>query len=192
MEELFSTFIQFNNVIQDLINQLYELIPILDEEESAISQYLFMETEKSIIRKNNQMKKIQYTEEKRISLTKKICYLIGYDIRNQKISLPLIKNIFETYIDNVKNLLEKDVVEKLNTTRNNFLEIFNELNSAYECSSNRIRRNQIILKKVLQNVNSSINLFQMAGEPGLNYDSSGKTNTPSNSSNSSSSIRVVV
>ena len=192
MEELITLFAQFNLIIREQIKLLNEFVFILDQEEDAIARYNFFETEKSVVLKNQHMKMFQAAEEKRIILMKRICYLIAFDSRDQNLSLTLFKDIFSTYLLNVKKLLDENIIQELECLKLDFFEISSEYSSVFENISNRIYRNQVILKKVILHVNMSLNLFQLESESGANYDSLGKTQSIFNQQNPASSIRVTV
>lgn len=192
MEELIALIEQLNLTLKQQINLLNEFILILNQEEQSISTYCFLEVEKSIILKDNHSKIMLSLEEKRINILKKICYMIAFDSRGQKLTLPLFKTVFGAYLNNVKNLLTKDVFIKIEELNNNFLEITNEFSLTFENASKRIYRNQIILKKVLKHVNLSLNLFQSEAVSSMNYDSLGKSQSAFNQQNPVSSIRVTV
>ena len=192
MNEFIALFEQFNLILRQQIESFKEFVLILDQEEQSIARYDFLEIEKSVILKDQHTQLAESLEEKRIILLKKICYMMAFDSRGQKLSLPLFKTVFTAYLQNVKKLLPEDIILKLEEIYSNFLEISNEFYSIFESVSKRIYRNQLILKKVIRHVNLSLNLFQSEAESGMNYDSLGKAQTVFTQQTPVSSIRVTV
>ncbi|MES2614172.1 MAG: flagellar export chaperone FlgN [Bdellovibrionota bacterium] len=192
MDELISLLDQFNAILKQQIEALNEFVIVLDQEENAIRLYQFLEIEKSVILKDQHTQIAAALEEKRIQLLKRICYMIAFDSRGQTLSLPLFKTVFSSYLENVKTILPKNIVEKLYELNTSFIEISNEFSDTFQQASKRIYRNQLILKKVIRHVNLSINLFQTAAEASTNYDALGKTQSVFSQQNAVSSIRVTV
>ncbi len=192
MEELLNLLLQLNLTLKKQVDSFKEFVFILDQEEHAISIYNFSEVEKSVILKDQHTRIAESLEEKRINLLKKICYMIAFDSRGQKLSLNLFKTVFTSYLQNVVNLLSKEIIQDLTNFQNEFLAISNEFQNTFDQVSKRIYRNQIILKKIIKHVNLSINLFQSEADSGMNYDSLGKTQSIFNQQNHISSIRVTV
>lgn len=192
MDDLILLLEQFNLILKQQVQLFHEFIFVLDAEEKSIASYCFLDLEKAVISKDQHTRLSASFEEKRVVLLKKICSMIAFDTRNQNLSLPLFKSVFFTYMENVKKLLNKDVMIKLEKFYSEFLIISSELSSAYDKVSKRIFRNQVILKKVLRNINLSISLFQSEVEAGMNYDAMGKAQTIFNHQKPVSSIRVTV
>lgn len=190
MEELLKTLQHFNQIMLKQINSLFEFVTILDEEEQTIVNYDLSSLEKVVIVKDQHSRIALSLEEKRILLAKKICYLIAFDPRGNPLTLSLLSQALHVYIKNVATLISPETYQKLTETEINFLEIKNKFESAFKNVQPRIFRNQIVVKKLLRNVNLSISLFQTEAELGLNYDSLGKTQFLSNSNQTISSLRV--
>src|SRR5689334_16287967 len=104
MDELITLLEQFNLTLKQQIDSFKEFVLILDQEEQSIAKYNLLEIEKSVILKDQHIKIANSLEENRIILLKKICYMIAFDSRGQNLSLPLFKNVFTTYLQNVKSL----------------------------------------------------------------------------------------
>lgn len=190
MDELLNFIVQFNDILKKQISSYSEFISILDEEEAAISNYDLAALEKIVILKDQHSRIAQSLEERRIFILKKICYMIAFDARGQKLSLKLFKFTFSTYIKNIKTLISEATFEKLIEQENLFHEIANEFEKTFEFVYPRIYRNQIILKKLVKSVSLSLSLFQSEAEVGMNYDSLGKAQALANKSTGISSMRI--
>lgn len=190
MEELLNLISQFNEILKKQINSYLEFIPILDEEEAAISNYDLAALEKIVIIKDQHSRIAQSLEERRVIILKKICYMMAFDSRGQNLSLKLFKFTFATYIKNIKSLVSEATFNKLLEQENTFNEVSNEFEKSFETVYPRIFRNQVILKKLMKNVSLSISLFQSEAEVGMNYDSLGKAKSLTNKSSGISSMRI--
>jgi len=190
MEELINLIIQFNDILRKQIQSYLEFLPILDEEEIAISNYDLASLEKMVIIKDQHSRIAQSLEERRVIVLKKICYMMAFDPRGQNLSLKLFKFTFSTYIKNIKTLVGEVTYNKLLEQETTFNEISTEFEKTFEVVYPRIYRNQAILKKLMKNVSLSISLFQSEAEVGMNYDSLGKAQSLTNKNNGLSSMRV--
>jgi hypothetical protein len=190
MDELINLIIQFNEVLKKQIAVYLDFIPILNEEEQAIAEYNITSLEKVVILKDQHSRIAQNIEEKRISILKKICYMIAFDARGQKLSLKLFRIAFSTYLKNIQPLINLETYTKIQEQENNFKEIANEFENTFITIYPRIFRNEIILKKLLKNVTMSINLFQSEADVGMNYDSFGKAQSLTNKTQTISSMRI--
>ncbi|KAB8037819.1 hypothetical protein GCL60_11635 [Silvanigrella paludirubra] len=190
MEELLNLIIQFNDILRKQIQSYLEFLPILDEEEIAISNYDLASLEKMVIIKDQHSRIAQSLEERRVIVLKKICYMMAFDPRGQNLSLKLFKFTFSTYIKNIKTLVGEVTYNKLLEQETTFNEISSEFEKTFEVVYPRIYRNQAILKKLMKNVSLSISLFQSEAEVGMNYDSLGKAQSLTNKNNGLSSMRV--
>lgn len=190
MEELISLLRQFNEVLKKQITSYLEFIPILDEEEQAITSYDLASLEKIVIIKDQHSRISQSLEQRRVQILRKICYMIAFDPRGQKLSLNLFKITFNTYLENIKNLVQDSVYLKLCEENDNITETANEFEKSFEVVYPRIYRSQIILKKLLRNITLSINLFQSESDVGMNYDALGKAHSAVNNSMATSSMRI--
>jgi flagellar biosynthesis/type III secretory pathway chaperone len=192
MDDLIFLLQQLNKTIEQQISAFNEFIVVLDQEEQSIAAYSFVDVERTFILKD-QITQMSYSlEEKRLTLLKKICYFMAYDTRGLKVSLPVFKTVFKTYIENVKKLLSEDIISILEKLYANFNVISEDFKNTFVRASGKIYRNQLILKKVLKHVNLSLNLFQTEADSSMNYDSLGKTHNAFGSQNSVTSIRVTV
>lgn len=192
MNELFDLLDQFNQTIKEQIESFKQFLVILDDEESAISNYNFGKIERSVIQKDQHVQIADALEKKRINILKKICYLIAYDPRGQLLSFSQFKTIFEVYLKNVTNLLPVEIFNEINNKFEEFKEAAYEFQDIFNQASLRIQRNENILKTLIKHVNLSINLFHSEGESSFNYDSLGKSQNIFKQNNSISSIRVTV
>ncbi|BBH52353.1 hypothetical protein [Fluviispira sanaruensis] len=190
MEELLSLIAQFNDILKKQILIFSEIVPILDEEESAISKYDLAELEKIIIIKDQNSRISQSLEEKRVITLKKICYMIAFDSRGHNLSLNLFAQAFSTYTKNIQSLISPETYEKLRDLEIQFFKIKEEFENQFEVIYPRIYRNQVVLKKLQRNVSLSLSLFQSEAEVGMNYDSLGKAQSLKHQSNNFSSVRV--
>lgn len=190
MEELINLIIQFNDILRKQIQSYLEFLPILDEEEIAISNYDLASLEKMVIIKDQHSRIAQSLEERRVIVLKKICYMMAFDPRGQNLSLKLFKFTFSTYIKNIETLVGEVTYNKLLEQETTFNEISTEFEKTFEVVYPRIYRNQAILKKLMKNVSLSISLFQSEAEVGMNYDSLGKAQSLTNKNNGLSSMRV--
>ncbi|WP_397599978.1 hypothetical protein [Silvanigrella sp.] len=190
MEELLNLIIQFNDILRKQIQSYLEFLPILDEEEIAISNYDLASLERMVIIKDQHSRIAQSLEERRVIVLKKICYMMAFDPRGQNLSLKLFKFTFSTYIKNIKTLVGEVIYNKLLEQETIFNEISTEFEKSFEVVYPRIYRNQAILKKLMKNVSLSISLFQSEAEVGMNYDSLGKAQSLTNKNNGLSSMRV--
>jgi hypothetical protein len=190
MEELIQTLMQFDELIIKQCALFEAFVPLLDEEETAISNHSLIEMEQALIKKDQHTKIAQSIEEKRVILVKKIFYFMAYDARDQNLSLNLFKNVFTLYVDNVKNLIDKKMLDEIISLKESifyhvdtFLEIFYQV-------SGRIYRNQEIVKKMVSHIHFSLNLFQSEAGMDIKYDSYGKSHSKLGKQGVYSNIRV--
>jgi hypothetical protein len=190
MDELINLLTQFNKILQNQRSHFLELMIILDQEEAAILEYRLSSLEKAFILKDQHIRLGQHIEDKRISILKKICSLIAFDMRGQTPSLKMLQQALSVYVQNVQKLIHPDFFHKLTKEKNNFFEICHTYKEAFDIVEPRIYRNQFILKKLIKNVNLSLSLFQSEAEVGMNYDALGKAQSLVIPGNSFSSVRI--
>ncbi|MGY3805234.1 hypothetical protein ACWNT8_14315 [Pigmentibacter ruber] len=190
MEELITLLSQFNDILKKQISNYIEYIPILEEEELAITNCDLTALEKIVIVKDQHSRISQSLEQRRVSILRKICYMIAFDPRGQKLSLSLFKITFKKYLDNIKTLVNEDTYKKILEAEENILYTANEFENLFETVYPRIYRNQLILKKLLRNITLSINLFQSEANIGMNYDNLGKAHSNANKGSVNSSMRI--
>lgn len=190
MEDLISLLTQFNEILKKQVTVYLEFLPILDEEEEAITNYDLSALEKVVIIKDQHSRISQSLEQRRVNVLRKICYMIAFDPRGQKLSLNLFKVTFNSYLENIKKLVNEELYNKILEEQNKINATASEFEKSFEIVYPRIYRNQIILKKLLRNVTLSINLFQSEADVGMNYDALGKAHSAVNKSSATSSMRV--
>ncbi|WGL60547.1 flagellar export chaperone FlgN [Pigmentibacter sp. JX0631] len=190
MEELIALLSQFNDILKKQITNYTEYLPILEEEEFAITNYDLSALEKIVIVKDQHSRISQSLEQRRVAILRKICYMIAFDPRGQKLSLNLFKITFKKYLDNIKNLVNEVTYKKILEEEENILHTATEFENLFETVYPRIYRNQIILKKLLRNITLSINLFQSEADVGMNYDNLGKAHSSANKNTVNSSMRI--
>ncbi len=192
MHELLQLLEKFNFILSKQVSSFNEFIAILDQEEHAIKNYDLPEVEKSIILKDQHIRIAESLENQRVTILNKICYMIAFDARKQKVSLPIFKMVFQSYLENVTTLLPEDVIQQLKMFFTEFNKISEEFKQSFDSAAGRIYRNQLILKKVLKHVNLSLSLFQSAAEAGMNYNSLGQSKPAFPDQQNLSSVRVKV
>lgn len=192
MEELLRLLEQFNTTLQQQATFLVDFTLVLDAEEEAISRYHFLDIEKSVTLKDQKVRLFQSLEDKRIQLAQKICALMAFDGRQQNLSLSLLRTVFGTYLNNVRDLVSADFTSRLEVCYEQFCAISAQFLESFQTVSARIYRNKTILKKVLHHINISLNLLGAQTDAGTRYDALGKTQSALQGQNLSSSIRVTV
>ncbi len=169
-----------------------ELIPVLDKEEELITSFSLKTFENVVFEKDTIVKRAQNVENRRLVMLRRILFLISYDARAGAIpSLRSFMVIFDSYITNVKNLVQESHAlqlfhfqRELTSTSESYLNLFERL-------SPRIFRNQTVLQKAARNMQRSLAVFQSELNIPANYDAHGKQNPRQKiNAKSFSSVRV--
>ncbi len=190
MHELILYLQELNDVIERQMSFFTQFLEILDKEEDAISHYDFQLIEKSVIVKDQHIRMAQNLENKRLQLIQKISYLIAFDSRRQTISLDIFCTVFTSYLENVRSLLPAEVFQKVEALFFKFKIQGANFKTLFETSQLRVQRNKQIIKKILQQVELSQNIFHTNANTGINYNAVGKPDSKYKATNSS--VRVMV
>ncbi|MBX9703855.1 MAG: flagellar protein FlgN [Silvanigrellaceae bacterium] len=190
MNELLILLQQFISVLSRQIVLYQELLPILDAEEDSISRFDMALFEKIMIEKDQQVKRAHAIDDQRVKALKRICYMIAFDTRSQAVSLKTFLIAFDTYLNNVEKLVEKNIYESLCKYQEKLKDVAIEYETLFKNLNPRIYRNKIILKKVLDNFSRSILLMQNTADLSLRYDALGKSQQGSHAQEAVSSLHV--
>jgi flagellar biosynthesis/type III secretory pathway chaperone len=190
MEELISLVEKLRISLQNEMVLLKELLPVLDKEESMLTEFMVPELESVILEKDQIVKQVKFLEKKRLQNLQRICFLTGFDCRGALPSLSELNKIFETYENTVESLLEKSVFAKLRSETNLFKQISFDYIDFFARTAPRIQRNQKIMAKLAAGMAKSTKILLERSGFTQSYDAQGKTFTQVPSKLPLSSLKV--
>lgn len=192
MEELIKLLAAFRSSLFSLHRIYQELAEVMDREEELIVQYRLSELDRIVTEKDQIVQRATNVESRRIKIAEKICFLIAYNSRGKRITLSEFHLVFERYLENIRSLVEESIFtriakeyEEFKTTSTAFSEFFKQMDP-------RIYRNKQVIKGVLKNITNSVNFFEQALSPSMQYDALGKAKIHRDPLTATTSLRVRV
>lgn len=150
-----------------------EFEKILEREEHYISKFDLVEFEQALVEKDQCVQRLHIQNKKRESLLRKICYLISYDAREKLPSLTDFLKAFSTYLVNIRKLVSEDIHLQVAELYNQLQFVGDHFKSRFDALSPKLYKNQQILKKLSQNFQRSLQIFEGAMMRNQNYDGKG-------------------
>lgn len=173
MDELVKIVNQFNTNLDQQINVYRELETILDYEEKSLAEFHLTEFEKILIEKDQNVQRLLLLNTKREALLTKLCYFISYDTRRGLPSLVEFQKAFDTYLKNIKDLVEEETYNQVNHLAIQFKEVAHRYREVYVHLTPRFYRNQQILRQMTRSFSQSVAIFESALPIAREYNKKG-------------------
>lgn len=190
MRELLALLAQFIEILKAQAALIDELLPELEAEESHVSGMRLSEFERTVVAKEQIVRRITNLETRRDAALRRICFLIAFDMRAGNPNLSGFQSALRSYVENTKSLLDAEtnasleaLAAKLDATAAVYL-------AAFSRGLPAVYRNRQVMTRLKKNMDRSIALLQSDTGLGGGYGSDGKVSAPSSISEPGGSLRV--
>lgn len=190
MDELLNLLVQFRECLGLQMKIYLELLPVLDKEEELLMKFDVGDFEKVVTEKDQIVKRGSNVEERRLACLRRICFMMSYDARGQLPSLRTFGAVFDSYLGNVKTLVDETMCQQLHEERQSLDQLCQRYLEVFAKVGPRVRRNQQVLKKMTRNIERSLAMISSEISCPSSYDVHGKTKARMTAGESLSYVRV--
>ncbi len=153
-----------------------ELIACFQREEESAAGFSQSVLNEVIGLKDQLVHRFASLEEKRVAGVNQLAFLIGFDLRGSSPSLSVMVAALRAYSENLRGLLAADELAAVQKAISVYCDSSLQQLPDYERLAERVRRNRLIVRRVLASVNRSMRFFEHVFQVSdVSYDEGGKS-----------------